>query len=264
MRVAAVAGLVLLAAASPALAELSVDDVLRLHRADLEAETLVSLVWASGQVFRLEAREILALKEAGVPETVIRAMIETALPQGGPSQAHVVMQDGSILLTNVGTGGAERQEAPTARDWTNVVPSGPARGWWREDPGPSRTPLPPVESTYVAPISLPPAQLTFEQSAYTDPRSHDLGRRWHPSWEDGRRAWYPTQAYVDAGGGYGLGWGGSRSAGYYFLPAAYGPEGPSSFGRFGFHLNSGGYHTSMLIPPKLFLHPAWRKAYGRR
>jgi len=173
------------------------------------------------------------------------------------------MEDGSILLTNVGAGGADRRDDPAAPDRTNVVPSGPAPGWWREETAASRTPLPPAQSAYVTPISLPPAQLTVEPD-YTDPRSHDLGQRWHPSWEDQRRAYFPTQAYVSTGGVYGLGWGGGESAGYYFLPSAYGPEGPSSFGRFGFHLNTGGYHTSTLIPPKLFLHPAWRKAYGRR
>jgi hypothetical protein len=248
MRFAAIAALVLLAAAPPATAELSVGDVIRLHLAELETETLVSLVQASGQVFRLEADEILAMKEAGVPETVIRAMIQTAMPGQEDSRAQVVMENGSILLTNVGAGG---EDEPAGPDRTNVIPSDPAR-----------TPLPAIENAFLAPMSLPPAQLTVEQTVYTRSRSHDRGNQWHPSWDEGRRAYYPTEAYVTTGGGYGWGWAG-RPAGYYYLPAAYGPEGPSSFGRFGFHLNTPGYHTSTLIPPKLLLHPAWRKAYGR-
>jgi hypothetical protein len=261
MKYAALTGILLLAAALPAGAELAVDDILKLHRAGVEADTIVTLIRANEQVFRLETEEIIALKQAGVPETVIRTMIETALsgpPAGGETgeDEPVVLEDGSILLTNIGKDGARSESSPR----TNVVPSRPAE--YYPPPASYRTPVPSTDGAYVAAMPLPPADLTAQAPVVREDRGYyGIGHRWHPSWNQPRNQ-FPVGAYVDAGGGYyrrGYGWGGgSGGAGYYFLPSSFGPRG-SSFGQFGFHLNQSRYSLYDYRPlGSLYLHPSFR------
>lgn len=214
--------------AAPAGAALTVDDVLKLHRSGLEAATLVAVVEASGETFRLEAEEIIAMKEAGVPEAVIRAMVETALPrEEEPTHRALVQEDGTILLTDEESSGTARDEPDPDRPHrsANVVPSR------IPDPRAERTPIPAYAQSR---IPLPEARVaTYLPSPQVVPEDrgpYGIGYRWHPSWNDGR--------YRDAGFPLGADTRvGFRSAsGYYFLPSSFGPNGPSSFGRFGFFL----------------------------
>jgi hypothetical protein len=224
----------LLLAAAPG-ETLGMDDLLRLHEAGVPSDVIVGQLLAAPAVFRPGVDDLVRLREAGISDEVLRALVERQGEPEPPAYRAVPKADGGVLLTNLDPQG---RALPTARSASvNVVPRTPLP---RPDAAPRRallrTPLPPGESA-------------AEPEPYV--RSSPIGHRWHPSWEEPRTG-YPTDARLSGGWGYRHplsvlptwgAWGGS-GGGYYFLPAAYGPRGPSHFGRFGFYL-PGGYRGAI-------------------
>jgi hypothetical protein len=75
------------ALAQPAQAPLTNNDVLELHRAGLSAEVIVAKINSAPRAFDTSVAALRELKQAGVPEAVILAMIGAAKPEAPPAPA---------------------------------------------------------------------------------------------------------------------------------------------------------------------------------
>ena len=69
-----------------ALAKLSNDDVIKMHKAGLPESVIVSTIKASGDSFELSAMDIIGLHKAGVPAKVIEAMMASKKSSAAPAE----------------------------------------------------------------------------------------------------------------------------------------------------------------------------------
>jgi len=72
-----VALLLLVSSSAVTAAEVTVDDVIKLHKEGLSGDVIKSFIKNSETVFELNAEDLLKLKKAGVSEEVIKYMLET-------------------------------------------------------------------------------------------------------------------------------------------------------------------------------------------
>jgi hypothetical protein len=86
---------VILLAIFPLSAEppLTNDDILKLHQSGLAAEVIEQKIAASATAFRIDTDALIVLKNAGVPDRVISAMLRAGRPQDA-SQSAVVRPGG--------------------------------------------------------------------------------------------------------------------------------------------------------------------------
>jgi hypothetical protein len=75
--------------ASPAWADVTPQDLVKLHVAGLSDDILVALIESDGATFKLTADEIIALRNQGLSERVLRAMLYA----GKPMPAQVAARD---------------------------------------------------------------------------------------------------------------------------------------------------------------------------
>jgi hypothetical protein len=88
---AGLAVILALAASAPARAETLTDDsVVAMVKAGLGAETIIAKIRATPNTFDLSTAQLIALKQAGVPDAVIAAMLNTSAPVGVASKAAVI------------------------------------------------------------------------------------------------------------------------------------------------------------------------------
>ena len=87
------------AAAADPIQTLTVEDVLRLHRAGVSESVIASEIAVTQTVFYLSVEEILRLKEAGLSEELLQYMVDTALPPGEyveEEDPEVYVEDGEL------------------------------------------------------------------------------------------------------------------------------------------------------------------------
>lgn len=76
------------AAPGPGRPVLTVDDVLRLHRAGVPANVIVARIRTSHVPARLSVEDIIALKEQGLGAEVLEALVEATAPRPEPRGAY--------------------------------------------------------------------------------------------------------------------------------------------------------------------------------
>lgn len=101
----------------------SVEDVITLHRAGLSSATIALQIEASGTRYNLTTAELLALKEAGLPESLIQMMVATQRGQDTAlSQARTLDAEVERLRTRL----------------MGPLPAyGPIVGWYDDDRAPT-------------------------------------------------------------------------------------------------------------------------------
>jgi len=119
MKAAILAAVFLLVVPSLALANLSIDDVLYLTKAGIGDEVIIAEIQASGQLFRLDAEEIVELRREGVSEAVITALIRTA--EGGPSEPGSDLRIAEHPSTSIIVTGMSAWAWPPCWDWGFLV-----------------------------------------------------------------------------------------------------------------------------------------------
>src|SRR5215510_9270392 len=92
----------LLAAHGQALAALTIDDVISMSKAKLAPDVIITTIRASKVQFKLTARQMIALKKAGVHDSVIKALVETTTtpptpePKVSPSEVPAAVPSKSL------------------------------------------------------------------------------------------------------------------------------------------------------------------------
>jgi hypothetical protein len=191
-----------------------------MRAAGIPNDVIAAQVLASPEVFRPGPSDLIRLREAGLSDEVLRALVSRQAPQE-PGWRVIRQEDGNLLLTDRDEEGRPLPSSHPER--VNVVPAASFEPGPEPVAGYGRTQLPPDE--------------ILPEERYS--RSSAIGWRWNSSWDEPDRG-YPTAAGVTGGWGYG--------GGYYFLPAAYGPNGPSHFGRFSFFPPGPRYGTIAPFP----------------
>ena len=163
MRLAAALAVVILGFV-PAAEALTVRDIIELSRSGLGEEVLLALIEVDRGIYAIDTKTLKSLKEAGVADRVIVAMVrsgrEPVVPEPAPVEARAEEQRAPEPQVVV----IEHHEEPRVREvmvpYPIFVPVDTSRSRFRRVHGISRAP---VESTYVPfqsglPAVRPPVQ----------------------------------------------------------------------------------------------------------
>jgi hypothetical protein len=194
---AAATGAVTPQAAAPAPAPprlpYGVDDVLKLSRAQIGDDVILNYIHGMGTVYNLKPVDIVYLKNAGVSDRVINAMLE----QGRQTEVAAQPAVPSVPNTAAVPSATSAQVAPTYAAPTYAAPTYTA-------PAPTYTyvqPSAPASSVYVIPYPTPsyPAYYNYPYAGYYSP--YYYGGYWGPRISFGF-------AFGSGHGGHGGGHGG--------------------------------------------------------
>ena len=88
------------ALAQPKPKKLSQADVIKMSKAGIPDNVIISKINNSGTVFDLEVAEMVALKKAGVSDKIIEAMVNTEMSAGRPAAPSPTRQDCALFANS--------------------------------------------------------------------------------------------------------------------------------------------------------------------
>ena len=163
-----------------------VPDVLKLGRAHVSDEAITAFISNSGRTYHLSVSEILYLREQGMSDQVLTAMLSA----------------GQNAAATIAQAAPQPAPQPASQPASQPVPTGPTADWANSSPQPA-TAAPQYAPTYdaVAPVYTQPSPVY----AYPAP-SYSYYDAWPYYWG------YPSLSF---GFGFGRGYYGGYHGGYY-------------------------------------------------